>query len=55
MGNRAKFTNRGFICPVRGCEKKHNRLFSHLGLAMHLFSEHVGEFEKRLKLKEGKK
>jgi len=49
--NRATKSTKGFQCPVRGCDKKHNRFFSHLGLTMHLINKHKGEFEKRLKLK----
>ena len=51
MGNAAKFRNYGYVCPVRGCKKRHNRRFSALGLMQHLLSKHSGEFEKRLKLK----
>jgi len=55
MGNMAQHTSVGFVCPVRGCDKKHNRRFSHMGLAMHLVKKHPGEFEKRLKVKQEKR
>jgi hypothetical protein len=42
---------KGYVCPVRGCKKKHNRRFTALGITQHLLSEHPGEFQKRLKLK----
>ena len=51
MGNAAQSRDKGFVCPVRGCDKKHNRRFSAMGLTQHLISKHKGEFEKRLKLK----
>lgn len=47
----AQKTNHGFVCPVRGCDKKHNRRFSAMGMTMHLINKHPGEFEKRLKIK----
>lgn len=55
MGNAARFRTEGLICPVRGCDKKDNRRFSPKGLTMHLLCKHKGEFEKRLKLKYGKR
>lgn len=51
MSNFAKHNIKGFICPVRGCDKKDNSRFTSLGMAMHLIKKHKGEFEKRLKLK----
>ena len=55
MGNAARVRNIGFICPVRGCDKKQNRRFSALGLTQHLLCKHPGEFEKRLKIKKDKR
>lgn len=55
MGNAALKSTHGFVCPVRGCDKKDNRRFSPMGMAMHLFVKHPGEFEKRLKLKKERK
>jgi hypothetical protein len=51
MGNYARSALKGFICPCRGCDKKNNRRFTLIGLCMHLKSNHPGELEKRLKLK----
>ena len=51
MGNAAMKRKSGFVCPVRGCDKKNNRLFGARGLTEHLLCKHKGEFEKRLKLK----
>lgn len=55
MGNAATNSTYGFVCPVKGCDKKHNRRFGVVGMAMHLFVKHPGEFEKRLKLKKERK
>ena len=48
--NHAQIATHGFICPVRGCVKKHNRKFSLFGLCMHIRECH-GEEElvKRLR------
>jgi hypothetical protein len=50
--NGAMTRRKGYVCPVRGCKNKHNRRFTALGITQHLLSEHHGEFQKRLKLKE---
>lgn len=55
MGNKAQYRSVGFVCPVRGCNKKRNRRFSAMGLTMHLTEMHPGEFEKRLKVKKEKR
>ncbi len=55
MGNAAQRRNYGYVCPVRGCDKKHNRRFTAFGLTQHLLCKHPGEFEKRLKLKKESK
>jgi len=52
MANYAQISRFGFVCPVRGCDKRNNRRFSPMGLTQHLLCKHPGEFEKRLKLKE---
>lgn len=44
-------TNRGYQCPVKGCDKKFNRKFTAKGITMHMVSKHPGEFAKRLRLK----
>ncbi len=49
--NQAMISNRGFQCPVKGCDKKLNRKFSAQGLTMHFIAKHPGELEKRLRLK----
>ena len=49
--NQAMKNKQGFRCPVRGCDKKKNRLFGALGIAQHLLDKHPGEFERRLRIK----
>jgi len=52
MGNSAKMRTYGYKCPVRGCPKRKNSLYSAKGLTMHILSMHgIKEFEKRLKIK----
>lgn len=52
MGNSAKELDCGYICPVRGCDKKKNRRFSLLGLCMHIRDYHGDEeLQKRLRAK----
>ena len=52
MGNQATFSQHGYVCPVRGCDKKNNRRFSLGGLFQHIRAYH-GEEEviKRLRAK----
>ena len=50
MGNAAQRNTMGLQCPVRGCPKKNNRLFSEIGLAMHIIDVHgQGELARRLR------
>lgn len=51
MSNQAMKRTAGFICPVRGCDKRQNRLFGTIGLTLHMRKKHPGQLEKRLKLK----
>jgi len=55
MNGNPKDSDEGWICPIRGCKKKKNTLYSLTGLAMHMQKYHPGEFEKRLKLNKGRK
>jgi len=52
MANAAQQRSHGYQCPVRGCDKKHNRRFSARSLATHI-SDYHGEEEliKRLRAK----
>ena len=51
MGNHAKVAKDGYICPVRGCKKKKNRMFTAIGLTMHILTMHgIAEFEKRMRV-----
>jgi len=52
MGNAAQHSCHGYVCPVRGCDKRKNRRFTLLGLAQHIIKNHPGELEKRLRAKE---
>lgn len=50
--NKATTRDYGYMCPVRGCDKRHNRRYSILGLIMHMREKHgVEEIEKRLRCK----
>lgn len=42
--NAAQYTDFGYQCPVRGCDKKKNRRFSAQGLCSHIVQVH-GETE----------
>lgn len=45
-------SKQGYRCPVRGCDKKHNRLFTINGLVQHIRCKHGREeLEKRLRIK----
>ncbi len=48
--NAAQYNISGYRCPVRGCPKRNNRLFSEIGLAMHIIAVHGrGELARRLR------
>lgn len=52
MANQAMTQAYGYQCPVRGCDKKHNRRFSLMGLVMHMMDKHGDdEVAKRLRAK----
>ena len=52
MANAAMKQSRGYQCPVRGCDKRHNRRFSLMGLVMHMMDQHGdAEVAKRLRAK----
>jgi len=52
MACKASERETGYQCPVRGCEKKHNRRFSLMGLVMHMMNKHGDdEVAKRLRAK----
>jgi hypothetical protein len=52
MGNQSMTRKFGFVCPVRGCNRKKNRRFTLIGLCEHLKEKHEGELEKRLRAKQ---
>jgi hypothetical protein len=50
MGNAAKETPYGYVCTVRGCDKRNNRRFTLIGLCQHIKVYHGDkELEKRLR------
>jgi len=53
MGNYASRSNYGYVCPVRGCDKRKNRRFTLMGLCTHIEIYHGDkELEKRIKAKQ---
>lgn len=49
MTNAAIHAREGYQCPVRGCDKKHNRRYTLYGLSQHMINAHEEQFIKRLR------
>lgn len=53
--NQASKRSYGYVCPVHGCPKKHNRRFALYGLMYHLLIKHKAWLIKKLNIKQDKR